>query len=126
MRIYKLQDLNENMSKIKSKNWEKFIIYISADKYGSFVGKDSDLRQFNSAMGQIKTVTGNLEIDFRDNFFKDDNLQGIIEIISNNPNMQGLSILMTSNFLTDVGVSRIFHAVGKANNLRTLNVNFNW
>ncbi len=124
--IFKLQDLTDNISKIKAKNYERLLLYINPDKYGSFASDDNKLKQFNNSISQIKTITHSLEIDFRDNYLKDDTLQGIVDLIVNNQSIQKLVLWVTSNYLTDVGACKLITAVGKVPSIKTLSLNMDW
>lgn len=67
-----------------------------------------------------------MEIDFRDNYLKDETLQGICDLIMNNQSIQKLVLWVTSNYITDIGAQKIIASISKVPNIRTLSINFDW
>lgn len=134
LRIHTIEELAQNMSVIKSSQYEKFSLYINpyyweanvSDKHGSFASESSQLEQFNGYVSQIKNITYSVEIDLRDNYLKDDRVQGLCSLISNNPNVQKLVVWVSSNFLTDAGTIKILNAITKVVAVKTLSLNFEW
>ena len=83
-------------------------------------------KKFSNYIGQIKSVLHKLELEYKDSYLRDDQVQGVMDLISNNHNVQRLSICLTANQLTDVGVSKIFSTLGKVHNISTLSLIFDW
>lgn len=86
----------------------------------------NNMADFNYCLGLIRNITNKFEIDLRDNFLKDNMLEGIINIISNNINIKVLILWFPSNYLTDEGVKLLLSAIKKLTYLSEITINFEW
>lgn len=84
------------------------------------------VNEFLSCLTSVNSIANRLELDLRDNGFKDHHIQPIADFIKRHSNLKELCIWMPCNYLTDKGVIRIIEVLDGLLNLTSLVLNFEW
>ena len=82
--------------------------------------------EFFVYLSYINSVENRLEIDLRDNSFRDHHMQSLADFIKKHSNIRELCVWMPCNYLTDKGVIKIIETISNCLNLISLVVNFEW
>lgn len=84
------------------------------------------MEEFLGILQDFLPVSGKLEIDLRDNSFKDHHMKPIANLIKKSIDLKDLNIWMPANFLTDKGASELFGALDGLKKLTSLTINLEW
>lgn len=121
LQVIDFQKLIDNIQEVKSKSYQNVLIFVKPSRSKEFF-KD-DMKDFDYCISQIRNTKNKIEIDLRDNYIKDNMLNGICKLISNNTEINELFLWLPSNFITDNGVKLLLESISNLNNLKELVIN---
>lgn len=82
--------------------------------------------EFLSNLAYINSIDNRLELDLRDNCFRDHHMQPIADFIKRHLDIKELCVWMPCNYLTDKGVIKLIEVISDLTNLTSLVLNFEW
>ena len=121
--IHFLEDLKAKLDSIKSTSYANVMIFM---RWSDKEFTETRVNDLFTCLSFFQPITNKLELDLRDNCFKDEHASKLAAFVKRHEGLRELVIWLPSNYISDEGVSHFASAIESLPQLTRLALNFEW
>ncbi len=121
--VHFYKDLQAHHKVIRSTQYNNISIFV---RWSDKEFKEEKAQEFLEIIGDINPVANKIEIDLRDNSFRDHHMKSLANMIKRSSELKELTLWLPANYITDKGAADLFACLDHLKKLQSLTVNLEW
>ncbi len=121
--VHFFKDLKARHNEIRSTQYTNVSIFV---RWSDKEFKEERAQEFLEIISDFNPVSNKIEIDLRDNCFRDQHMKAIANMIKRSNELKELNLWLPANYITDKGAADLFACLDNLKKLQSLTVNLEW